>query len=78
MGSNLVICTDGEANRGIGDFNGIDPESVYSKIGRIAAETGIAINLIAIIGQNCNVHALSKMSEISGGQIANIEAPELT
>lgn len=59
MGSNLVICTDGEANKGIGNFQAVDPESVYTKIGRIAAETGVAINLIAIVGQNCNVHALS-------------------
>lgn len=77
LGSNVVICTDGKSNVGLGNFNDVYNENstkFYEYIGKIAASKGITVNLIALVGSNCNVEALSKMCERSGGLVSNVEA----
>ena len=42
-------------------------ESFYTKVGEIAKEKGVTVHIISIIGEECNIHSLSKISEITGG-----------
>jgi hypothetical protein len=37
LGSNVVICTDGEANEGLGSFNLRGGEKFYADMGKLAA-----------------------------------------
>lgn len=57
LGSNVVICTDGEANTGLGsfNFNRNGGEAFYEYLGQLAAESGVTVNLIAVVGSQCNV-----------------------
>ncbi len=52
-GSQVIICTDGMANVGIGSFGrGMDAEATkfYDDVGKLAEETGVMINLVTIAG----------------------------
>lgn len=44
LGSNIVICTDGAAN--IGPYG----DEFYTKMGKLAANNGVTVNLIAFVG----------------------------
>lgn len=56
IGSNVVICTDGEANEGIGSFcswgygNTQNSADFYKRMGLLAANSGVSVNLIAVVG----------------------------
>lgn len=57
LGSNVVLCTDGEANQGLGAFgygygNSQDNDAAkfYERMGKLAADKGVALNLIAVVG----------------------------
>lgn len=78
-GSNIVICTDGESNRGFGNLTDHDPlqADFYAELGQLAADSGLTINLIAIINSQCNVQALSKLCEMTGGSVSNVDATKL-
>ena len=71
LGSNVVICTDGAANVGKGNFGSSEAEYLdfYQKLGKTAAQAGVTINLIALVGAQCNVQALSLMCEQTGGLV---------
>lgn len=79
MCSTVVVATDGAANVGLGSFGygGSQSENgYYKKLGELAAEKGVTISLIAVIGGECNVQALSTMCERSGGLVHNVKANE--
>ena len=63
LGSNVVVVTDGEANTGLGSFGwgygGNQGCAFYEKLGRLAANAGVTVNLLAVVGANCNIGALS-------------------
>jgi hypothetical protein len=64
LGSNIVVCTDGLANKGLGSFTGANSnraEEFYERLGQFAKKRGVTINLISIAGAECNVQSLSKM-----------------
>lgn len=73
-GSSVIVCTDGLANVGLGSFDGIvgdealeEVEKFYLKVGEIAKDKGVTVHIISIIGEECNIHSLSKISEVTGG-----------
>ena len=78
MCSRVVVATDGEANCGLGNFRQSIDQSMkfYQDLGDLAASKGITLDLIAVIGDECNVQALSTMCERSGGLIHNVQANE--
>ena len=66
LGSNVVICTDGAANIGVGNFwdwSESKYTEFYQQLGHEASQAGITMNLIALVGAQCNVQALSRMIE---------------
>lgn len=76
----MVVATDGAANVGLGSFGygrGSESEDAYyKKLGELAAEKGVTISLIAVVGGECNIQALSTMCERTGGLVHNVKANE--
>jgi len=80
-----VICTDGLANIGLGAFDEAkDPEQMkkveefYEKIGQYAKEKGLTINIVSIIGDECNLDSLSMLAELTGGNVERVDPVSLT
>jgi len=79
----IFLCTDGRANLGLGklnDVNGMeDQESLnfYNKLGDIAKEKGIIINLITFEDQDSDINALSNMIQKSGGEIIRVNPTKI-
>lgn len=74
-GSTVVLCTDGLANVGLGQFDGISAvqlkeiESFYEKVGELSKEKGVGVNLVTVEGEDCNIDTLSKVCESTGGEV---------
>jgi len=84
-GSQVVLCTDGLANIGIGNFDEvydenemIKREEVYERIGQYAKSKGITVNIVSIEGDECNLDALSKLAELTGGEVERVDPISLT
>ncbi len=83
-GSSVVICTDGMANIGLGSFDNVfteednlKVEELYNQIGLYAKSKGVSVNIISIIGEECQIDILSKMSELTGGDVQRVDPKEL-
>lgn len=84
-GSTVVICTDGLANVGLGAFDEAKTESemakveeFYERVGQIAQQNGVTVNIISIEGAECNIEVLSKFIELTGGNIERVNPITLT
>lgn len=74
IGSNIVLFTDGSTNEGIGSNWDFD---FWKRLGNAACQDGITINLIALVGDDCDVQTLSEMCAPTGGLVSNVPAEEL-
>jgi hypothetical protein len=84
LGSTVIVCTDGLANVGLGAFDEIKNEEdakkadeFYERIGQYAKEKGVTVNIISIEGEECNIDTLSKISELTGGDVQRVAPKEL-
>jgi len=84
-GSQVVLCTDGLANIGIGSFDEVTDdeemkkrEEVYERIGQYAKSKGITVNIVSIVGDECNLETLSKIAELTGGEVERVDPISLT
>ena len=84
-GSCVVICTDGLANIGLGSFDEVITEqdqleatSFYTKVGEIAQQAGVTINIVSIEGDECNIDSLSRLADLTGGQVERVNPTTLT
>jgi len=84
-GSQVVICTDGLANVGLGAFD--EAHSMdeiakvnvfYEKLAEFAKGKGLTINIVSIIGDECNLDSLSKLAEMTGGNVERVDPVSLT
>jgi len=81
-GANIVICTDGVANIGLGTLKSqasgaaVD-ESFYLKAGNRARENGIVVNVISIKGDDCSVENLGTLADITAGVVDIVESVDL-
>lgn len=65
-GSQVIILTDGMANQGIGCFRGYsrfggedtDALAFYEKVGKLAEDSGVLVNLVTIAGCEANIAGL--------------------
>ena len=79
----IFLCTDGRANLGLGtlsDINGMEEQeslNFYDKLGDIAKEKGIIINLITFEDQDSDINALSTMIQKSGGEIIRVNPTKI-
>jgi hypothetical protein len=49
----------------------------YEKIGEFAKDNGVTVNIISIDGEECDLDALSKLAEATGGDVDKIEPTKL-
>ena len=80
-----MICTDGLANIGLGAFDEAKtPEEIqkveefYERVGEYAKSKGLTINVVSIIGDECNLESISKLAEITGGNVERVDPVSLT
>ena len=74
IGSRIFLCTDGMSNLGVGDISQ-DREAAklyYTKIGEIANQKGIVINLITFEDSESEIEVLMNMVQKSGGEIIRV------
>lgn len=83
-GSKVIICTDGLANVGLGnlaDALSAEDESFagafYTKVGEMARDKAIEVSVISIKGEACKLSYLSKVSELTNGQVNQVEPTNL-
>jgi hypothetical protein len=83
-GSTVIVCTDGLANVGLGAFDGVHSEDqekkiqeFYEIVGQYAKQKGVTVNIISIIGEECNIDTLSKISELTGGEVQRVDPKNL-
>ena len=74
LGSRIFLCTDGMSNLGIGDIsqNREEAKVYYTKIGEMALQKGIIINLITFEDSESEIEVLMNMVQKSGGEIIRV------
>jgi hypothetical protein len=83
-GSKVIICTDGLANIGLGNladcYTAEDEQAAsafYIKVGEIARELAIEVSVISIKGEACKLSHLSKVAELTNGDVNQVEPTNL-
>ena len=74
----IFLCTDGFANSGVGSFDDHLEKSTkfYKKIGEMAKNRGICINLITFSDSESNIQVLMNMVQKTGGEIIQFNPNE--
>ena len=70
-GSRVIICTDGEANVGIGSHGKDDP--FYSQIGEYAKAKGVSVSVLGVKGVDINLKSLGKVTHATGGTVMKVD-----
>ncbi|XP_056317155.1 circularly permutated Ras protein 1 [Danio aesculapii] len=74
-GSKVIICTDGQANIGLGQ---LDQESshcptpspyFYNQLAHFAAEKGVIVSVMTFEGEDCRLAEVGKLADHTGGRI---------
>lgn len=74
-GSKVIICTDGEANVGVGSLSDQSAASAfYTEAAEIAREGGVSVSVLTIAGTECKLVELGRVADLTGGQV-NIVDP---
>ena len=53
-------------------------EEFYERCGEYAKQKGITVNIVSIIGDECNLDSLTKLAELTGGNIDRVDPVSLT
>lgn len=76
-GSKVVICTDGLANKGLGNLETTgksleDANAFYTQVGQLAKEKGVIISIITLVEEGCRLDTLSPIANLTGGDILRV------
>eukprot|EP01126_Amoeba_proteus_P027731 TRINITY_DN27472_c0_g1_i1.p1 TRINITY_DN27472_c0_g1~~TRINITY_DN27472_c0_g1_i1.p1 ORF type:complete len:494 (+),score=111.92 TRINITY_DN27472_c0_g1_i1:197-1483(+) len=77
-GSKVMVCTDGEANIGLGSVSDPNSRQIYSRIGTIAKNLGVTVNVLTIRGDSCKMEFISLISDLSGGSVEIVDPLDLS
>ncbi|KAF2072511.1 hypothetical protein CYY_006178 [Polysphondylium violaceum] len=80
-GSKIVLCTDGEANLGLGSVEDRDPKAsmdFYTQLAELARNNGTTISVLAIKGTNTKLEFIGKLANITGGEIDIVDPLNLS
>jgi len=83
-GSQVIMCTDGLANVGLGSFEGKSEAEIeatlkfYKQIGDIAEDSNVRVNVVSILGEECKLTALSEITERTSGEVLRVNPENLT
>ncbi|XP_061173237.1 circularly permutated Ras protein 1-like [Saccostrea echinata] len=76
VGSEIILCTDGAPNGGIGNLNR-DP-NFYVEAGQYAKKKNITISILAVEGERTGLEKVSKCADISGGTVNVLNPLEIS
>jgi hypothetical protein len=76
-GSKVIVCTDGVANKGLGNLEEDEKTDCYDIISQIAQEKGIEISVISISDEDCRLDLLTPIVEKTGGDLCKINPQNL-
>eukprot|EP01127_Copromyxa_protea_P023157 TRINITY_DN8600_c0_g1_i2.p1 TRINITY_DN8600_c0_g1~~TRINITY_DN8600_c0_g1_i2.p1 ORF type:complete len:1155 (-),score=243.02 TRINITY_DN8600_c0_g1_i2:30-3494(-) len=81
-GSRIVLCTDGQANVGLGDVSSAraknQAKQTYHKLGVMAKELGITMNIISIRGDDCCLEHLGTLADMTSGTVEVVDPLDLS
>lgn len=74
----IILCTDGLANIGLGSLDTFgkyleESQQFYEGIGKKAAEKGIQLNIMTMKGNGCSVDKLAVLADKTGGTISRVD-----
>jgi hypothetical protein len=81
VGSKVILCTDGQANVGIGQVDHVhsyDASNAYNRIGDLALENGLVISLVSIVEEECRLDLLAPCATKTGGNIVKLDPTKLS
>ncbi|XP_053377820.1 circularly permutated Ras protein 1-like isoform X2 [Mercenaria mercenaria] len=67
--SEVVLCTDGEPNTGVGSLDTPAGEIFYKKIGEFAKGNNTRLSILAVEGQDTGLRHVQQCAVVSGGTI---------
>ena len=53
-------------------------DEFYERIGEFAKSKGVTVSIVSIIGDECNLDSLTKLAEITGGNVERVDPASLT
>jgi len=71
-----MICTDGQANAGVGTISRGDTE-FYRTIGFRAKEKGVSVSVLTLEGEDCSMENLGKTADITNGSVEIVNPVDL-
>lgn len=79
--SSVIVCTDGLSNYGIGNLDDLktgrvtqeEIDSFYQSLANYAKDKQVAVNLISIQGEDCDLETLTMLTEVTGGNVDMID-----
>jgi len=75
-GANVMLCTDGLANKGLGEMETKEGEETskafYMQLGEYAKSKGIVVSVITIKGDGCKLESLGKICELTNGKVTRV------
>jgi actin beta/gamma 1 len=78
-GSQIVVCTDGCANVGIGslDSKGKDPEGFYTSIALAAKSGGTSVSILTLEGCEAGMETLGTAADLTSGRVTVVDPQDL-
>lgn len=83
-GSQVIICTDGLSNVGVGalskyptDLEREFSSAFYKRATEYAVGKGVAVSVISIEGEDCNLVELGSLAQATGGSVQRVRPDQL-
>ncbi|XP_059162190.1 circularly permutated Ras protein 1-like [Physella acuta] len=76
-GSEIVLCTDGEPNVGIGSLPSPAGAEFYRQVGNYARSKNVTINILALEGDSVQLNTVSQAAELTGGTTSKLNPAEI-
>jgi len=78
-GSQVILCTDGLANVGLGSLEGKETEYTpyYTELAEQAKLRGVTVSVISLIGAECCLENLSIVTDQTGGIVTRVDPLQL-
>lgn len=82
-GSKVILCTDGQANVGLGCVEGSElkqeeTKNFYNQVGQYAQQHGIVISVISLVEGECRLDLLSPIAGLTGGDVLRVNPANLS
>lgn len=78
-GSQVILCTDGLANIGLGSLEGKETQYTpyYTELAEQAKLKGVTVSVISLIGSECSLENLSTVTDQTGGMVTRVDPLQL-